>query len=74
MPTCNIKGVKAHCPKCMCAPEKIEYWNCGPIVKLVCPECHFHVNDGDFEEGKWTMEGLINYWNKIGIICENKAI
>ncbi len=48
------------CPKCGCEKDKIEYWNCGLIVYLFCPECRFHMNEGvDAPFGK-----LFDTWNE----------
>lgn len=67
MPTNHVKGVKAHCPKCLCEPEKIEYWNCGPIVRLRCPICWFVIDEIEADER--TLEGLVGLWNKKGMYC-----
>lgn len=64
MPKDHIKGVIACCPRCFCEPEKIELWNCGPIVKLKCPICHYCVYDSEPVVGRFTVEGLARLWNE----------
>ena len=72
MPSNHVKGLKAHCPKCYGAPEKVEFWNCGPIIRLKCPECGFGIGEGDLEEGKNGLEELIKLWNQKGfyMVCD----
>lgn len=60
----QIEGIKASCPECCCPPEKIVYKNSGPIVRLICPECGFVVND--FEARENGFSSMIDYWNHIG--------
>lgn len=68
----HVDGVKAQCPNCFCFPEKIEFWNCGPIVWLRCPECGFRINEAELEEGSRGLEGLIEMWNRKGLymVCD----
>ena len=62
----HIDGLTSPCPKCGCKPEKIRYYNSGPIVRLVCPDCSYHVYDYQaWEQGLNGIEGLVEYWNKI---------
>lgn len=68
MPSNHVKGIKEYCPKCYCEPEKIELWNCGPIVRLRCPECGFVICETDLEEGKYGQEELIKLWNRKGFL------
>lgn len=65
MPSVDIKGLKANCPKCKSDPKHIEMWNCGPIVYLRCPNCNFRLRDVDVVIGMRTMDRLINLWNEI---------
>lgn len=45
MPKIGYKEIKANCPQCGCSRDKIEYWNCGPIVYLLCPECRLEMRE-----------------------------
>ncbi len=60
MPSIGLEKIKKDCPKCGCSKEKIEYWNCGPIVYIMCPECRYHIT-----EGKEALMGkLFETWNE----------
>lgn len=46
MPVTGHNKIKRDCPKCGCSREKIELWNCGPIVYIKCPNCRFRISEG----------------------------
>lgn len=55
-------GLKSPCPECGCDAAKIEYYNCGPIVYLKCPDCGYVLRDSD---SFVRAVGLVNYWNRL---------
>ncbi len=62
----NPDIIKAPCPKCGCPAEEIEYYNCGPIVRLRCPRCASGVNETKaWKSGFTGSEGLFEYWNQL---------
>jgi len=72
MPRDHVEGVKGQCPNYFCFPEKIELWNCGPIVRLRCPECGFGISEAELSEGKSGLEELVKLWNQKGLymVCD----
>ena len=55
--------IKAGCPKCGNAPQNMEYWNRGPIVRIICRQCGFVCNDTEaFENG---FKDFFEYWNQL---------
>lgn len=49
----------ANCPNCGCDHSDIEYYNCGSIVYLLCPECGYTLKESiDTEMGE-----LFTTWN-----------
>ncbi len=62
----NISKITAPCPKCGCDAKKIAYLNSGPIVRIRCPKCTFHVYDTEtWEKGYNGSGALFNYWNDL---------
>ena len=67
MPKNCVEGIKAYCPVCICEPEKIELWNCGPIIRLRCPRCGVGISESEINKQEGTVEGLIRLWNEKGL-------
>ena len=60
MPITGYGMIRRDCPVCGCSKDKIEYWNCGPIVYIKCPCCKYSVREGvDTPYGK-----LLETWNE----------
>lgn len=57
----GYKEIKANCPQCGCSRDKIEYWNCGPIVYLECPDCRFQMKE--CVDTPIGIEKLFATWN-----------
>ena len=56
-----MKEIKLRCCHCGCGKEKIQIVNCGPIIKIRCPECGYTVRRG--LDDSYTMDALIAKWN-----------
>ncbi len=55
--------IEASCPECGNEPQNIEYWNCGPIVRILCPKCRFVCNEREgYEKG---YVDIFDYWNQL---------
>ena len=61
---CDGMEIKSGCPRCHASVKKIEYQNCGPIVKIFCTECHLRYFDFDAIDSGYS--DLIDYWNHLG--------
>ena len=62
----NNGKITVPCPKCGCDAKRIAYLNSGPIVRLWCPQCTFHVYDYlAWEKGYSGANALFNYWNDL---------
>ena len=61
MPIVNCEQIKKGCPKCGCDKSRVEYWNCGPVVFILCPQCRYHIREGtDAPIGR-----LFEAWNNL---------
>ena len=68
MPMNHVNGIRAHCPRCYCEPEKIDFWNGGAIIWLQCPMCGFVIDGTESEEDNdYTLQSLVEIWNKAGV-------
>ena len=59
-PILGNKNIKKGCPKCGCPKERIEYYNCGPIVYIRCPDCKYRMTEGV----EAPIGELYETWNK----------
>lgn len=59
MPSIGDERIKADCPKCGYNNQKIEFWNCGPITYIKCPQCGYTVREGV----NATIGMLFETWN-----------
>ncbi len=59
----SSKQIESGCPKCGNEAFKIEYWNCGPIVRIRCPKCGFACNEHEGREKGY--EDIFDYWNHL---------
>ena len=61
MPIIGCKDIRKDCPRCGCSRDKIEYWNCGPIVYICCPNCRYRLDESiDTPIG---IDKLFSAWN-----------
>lgn len=61
MPIIGLPDIKKNCPKCGCSREKIEYWNCGPIVYIRCPICSYRLDES--VDTPLGIDKLFSTWN-----------
>lgn len=63
-----MSEIKMDCPYCGCDKEKIHKVNCGPIIRIRCPECGYTISRGYDDINTW--DSLISRWN-MDMIWEN---
>ena len=74
MPIIGYKDIRKDCPRCGCSKDKIEYWNCGPIVYICCPNCRYRLDESiDTPIGidKLFLPGMANYGNTSLLIMKS---
>lgn len=54
--------ILADCLYCGCSKDKIKIRNCGPIIKVACPECGYTVDRGF--DNLYTLDAIVNRWNE----------